>query len=1401
MRFAGIEKLGYFPIPEPMIDWIGQQLVAPSDQPITLIDPCMGEGAALQRLQLALPHNIFFGCEISRVRHAKAVQTLLNSKREGISRLLNGPAEFIETNSSSFSCVYLNPPFDERGKEQNRWLEMTHNWLKTDGWLIFITTETSALRSDTQDLLNRYYEEVQCYRYPAAQRQFNEVVILARRREFTNRRGGGYLYNANTLKTLDLSERLELPLPPCQPTRRYSMSVPDVEETLKTLRTSGVSSNEKWRSATHNVSAQHTWRPLLELSDGHIANLISSGIFDGLAIQDDELGRCLISGYSSKEKGTPSIEHDGDTEITVVREIPVVHLMVMNIDSGDLHEFNSRQPEHMERFIVRHLETLKKTIGYNLRPLFDVPSMLPDYLPNVPNFQAPGVLNGATWLRLNDGRKVQIARRTDSGYLVSDENGQEQPIEHKQVAHIYQNMLPAQIIKAAAMAYALKKETTSVIEIGQMGTGKTSTSSLTLYLYLAKWLEKVKDQTDTSIKIVVVCPGHLVDKWAREAGSNFSRLEIAGRTVQIVIPGRVAHTRTAYHIQNGQAYCSACGTQVRLKMSAEDRLNGCSVHEQLKRLKTLTCANKTCREPLIRTMHDCPIEDIDEAFLQPGLSVIIISKEDAKLGAHWQPAFQVHTSHTRNPQDGQLSTEECVRCPHCGHDQKNKQGDFLHPADIDKKRLFCKGLVQRTKRENGKVVLRRQTVYEWRGTRYSASSLPEGVEARQLVAIEREVPVTEQVPCGKPLFTFTRLTGNSKTPKKAQTFKDWQTGDRTPVKGSARWELAKVIARRHRHQYLLIIDECHQYKSGNSVQGKAIQWLITSARRTIALTGTIFGGKASSLFYLLYRLSPQFRQTFAWDSLEYFIKQFGMNEYITKVKVNQEESYSAYGAHEQTSTRVEEGNGVDPSIVRWLLSIGVFLTLDELGIPLPEKEERFHWIEPEPELASGLHALNRIRSIAAQNAAQGDPSMFSAWMQAALGWPLCPDQDECYLSPDQRKAAAKLREEGNELEAVAYEQKMADHWTHAVPFSPKRPEGLLIEQIADACAEDWQTHGDKAVVYVSGVKRPANKHLYQAMKRRGLKPFILTTPGDQEVGKWCDRADFARCELDERESVIAEALNEKAINVLIVNPPLVATGLDLIAFNRLHFCGLPTYSVYTFEQSMCRLHRPGQQKKVYIDFWVYGSDPKLNKENNQLQALGMAVMSDKVRASAVVTGSIGAGLAALNQTSGDIMSTLRGLLLDQDKAPIDLNTADQQQANHKPAPNERYRWIENEVEHYDDLRILQARPPRIVIKPIVAPPAILLLNALVQPETVNTDMLALLNAPVPAELAYDPLNRLTTPNSKQLSIRNDPFAKVKTPPVKRRRTRLNKAPDCTPELTETLFVYQHVAAGLQIPLL
>ena len=107
MRRAGVEKLGYFPIPEPLIRWIAGQFAVPTGESTTVIDPCMGEGAALKVLVDALRTSgtkvVPFGCEISRARYTTAVKHLLGDKRDGISRLLNSPAEFIETSPGAFS--------------------------------------------------------------------------------------------------------------------------------------------------------------------------------------------------------------------------------------------------------------------------------------------------------------------------------------------------------------------------------------------------------------------------------------------------------------------------------------------------------------------------------------------------------------------------------------------------------------------------------------------------------------------------------------------------------------------------------------------------------------------------------------------------------------------------------------------------------------------------------------------------------------------------------------------------------------------------------------------------------------------------------------------------------------------------------------------------------------------------------------------------------------------------------------------------------------------------------------------------------------------------------------------------------------------------------------------------
>lgn len=56
---------------------------------------------------------------------------------------------------------------------------------------------------------------------------------------------------------------------------------------------------------------------------------------------------------------------------------------------------------------------------------------------------------------------------------------------------------------------------------------------------------------------------------------------------------------------------------------------------------------------------------------------------------------------------------------------------------------------------------------------------------------------------------------------------------------------------------LLVVDEGHEYKNSGSAQGQAMGVLAAKARKTVLLTGTLMGGYADDLFYLLFRILTQ----------------------------------------------------------------------------------------------------------------------------------------------------------------------------------------------------------------------------------------------------------------------------------------------------------------------------------------------------------------------------------------------------------------------------------------------------------------------------------------------------------------------------------------------------------------
>ena len=98
---------------------------------------------------------------------------------------------------------------------------------------------------------------------------------------------------------------------------------------------------------------------------------------------------------------------------------------------------------------------------------------------------------------------------------------------------------------------------------------------------------------------------------------------------------------------------------------------------------------------------------------------------------------------------------------------------------------------------------------------------------------------------------------------------------------------------------------------------------------------------------------------------------------------------------------------------------------------------------------------------------------------------------------------------------------------------------------------------------------------------------------------------------------------EKGVDVLIVNPKLVETGLDLNAFTTLIFFNL-AFSLYVFRQASRRSWRINQTAPKIEVYMFYYTDT--------LQHKALKLMANKLSAATIIEGGISdEGLAALSE--------------------------------------------------------------------------------------------------------------------------------------------------------------------------
>jgi len=395
---------------------------------------------------------------------------------------------------------------------------------------------------------------------------------------------------------------------------------------------------------------------------------------------------------------------------------------------------------------------------------------------------------------------------------------------------------------------------------------------------------------------------------------------------------------------------------------------------------------------------------------------------------------------------------------------------------------------------------------------------------------------------------------------------------------------------------LLVVDEGHEYKNSGSAQGQAMGVLAAKARKVLLLTGTLMGGYGDDLFYLLFRALPArmiedgyrpSKNGSMTTAAMAFMRDHGVLKDIY--------SESAGAAHKtakgtKVTVRTVKAPGFGPKgVLRCILPFTIFLKLKDIGgNVLPPYDEEFRAVQMDVMQGEAYRELaGSLTSALKQALAKRDTTLLGVVLNVLLAWPDCCFRPETVVHPRSRNTLAYVPAQFNELEVMPKEREMID-----------------------ICREE-KAQGRKTLVYtVYTGTRDTTSRLKALLEQEGFKVAVLR----------------ASVDASRREDWIAEQL-DKGIDVLITNPELVKTGLDLLEFPTIVFMQ-SGYNVYSLQQAARRSWRIGQKQPVRVIYLGYAA-------SSQMTCLEL--MAKKIMVSQSTSGDVPeSGLDVLNQDGDSV---------------------------------------------------------------------------------------------------------------------------------------------------------------------
>lgn len=340
MRLAGMEKLGFYPTQDPIVNYLKSRIQQPEHK-TTALDPCAGTGSALA--QIAPKENcITYGIEPDKTR--------FTDLKENIKQPLHASLEDCSIAHNSFSLLLLNPPYDihydnakdymdpvlfkaRYGKTIRKeilFLRRTLPYLAPNGLLIYIVPE-HILDKHCNEYLSARLDNIEAYRYPVENGlydQFKQILIVG------NKKPNKPQPTPALINLQPFTEALTTPLAlpqtsACKLFRSHKLAL-DAAADLFNQQRDRLQAN---LYPKQNSDAQNTTAPL-PLHLGHLSLMLAAGKINGL-MKPGTPERHIIRGHVNKHRNatqTTEKTETGTLETTRIKDSYSISVKLLTPD-------------------------------------------------------------------------------------------------------------------------------------------------------------------------------------------------------------------------------------------------------------------------------------------------------------------------------------------------------------------------------------------------------------------------------------------------------------------------------------------------------------------------------------------------------------------------------------------------------------------------------------------------------------------------------------------------------------------------------------------------------------------------------------------------------------------------------------------------------------------------------------------------------------------------------------------------------------------------------------------------------------------------------------------------------------------------------------------------------------